>query len=188
MQQRLTPIEPCGKTKDGHIKWRFQCTCGNTKELAYSRFRMGYTRSCGCLSSDTKPNLKHGHKGSSTYSSWTSAKDRATNPNSKDFYRYGAVGIGMHPRWLSFENFLEDMGEKPPGTSIDRIDGTKGYEPGNCRWATPMEQARNKKNLIYVVTKYGRMPLVDYAKTIGISNGAANLRLKRGKLEGVVRG
>lgn len=185
--QRLKPIAPCGKTKDGHIKWMFVCECGTTKEIAISRVKHGYTRSCGCLAKETKPGLTHGYKGTTTYSSWAAAKDRTTNPRSKDFYRYGGVGIGMHPRWLSFENFLADMGERPAGTSLDRIDGSKGYEPGNCRWATFKEQARNRKDNIYVETSVGTMLLVDYAKRIGITKGAAHLRLKRGKLEGAVR-
>lgn len=128
----------------------------------------------------------HGMRYTPTYSSWMSAKDRATNKNSKDFHRYGAVGIGMAERWLKFENFLEDMGEKPEGMSIDRINPFKGYEPGNCRWATAKEQARNRKDLTTVKTIFGVMALVDYAKQLGITKGAAHLRLKRGTLEGVI--
>jgi hypothetical protein len=128
----------------------------------------------------------HGMRFTPTYSSWSSAKDRATNPKSKDFYRYGAVGIGMADCWLKFENFLQDMGTKPEGTSIDRIDPFKGYEPGNCRWATALEQARNRKDLTTVKTQNGIIVLVDYAKQLGITKGAAHLRLKRGKLEGVI--
>ncbi len=88
--------------------------------------------------------------------------------------------------WLKFENFLQDMGTKPEGTSIDRIDPFKGYEPGNCRWATALEQARNRKDLTTVKTQNGIIVLVDYAKQLGITKGAAHLRLKRGKLEGVI--
>lgn len=184
-ESRLTLVEFTGeKTADGHRLARFKCLCGNEAVVAHSRVKNGYTRSCGCLASENKPNLSHGHKYTGTYSSWTSAKDRATNPNSKDWYRYGAVGIGFSPRWMSFENFLADMGERPEGMSLDRIDGSKGYEPGNCRWATKVQQARNTRVFTVIDTPLGRMPLVDYAKKIGITRGAAHLRLKRGKLEG----
>jgi hypothetical protein len=183
----LTPITAVGKTADGHIKWRYQCDCGNTTEVAASRVRNGYTRSCGCLVRANMSGKTHGMKNTPTYSSWCSAKDRATNPNSKDFHRYGAVGIGMAERWLTFKNFFSDMGVKPLGTSIDRINPARGYEPGNCRWATPIEQARNKTNLVIVRAGDEVLPLVDYAKSIGITRGAAHLRLKRGKLAGVHR-
>ena len=128
----------------------------------------------------------HGMRYTSTYSSWVSAKNRATNPKNKDFYRYGAVGLKMAERWLKFENFFEDMGEKPEGTSIDRIDPNKGYEPGNCRWATPYQQSRNRKDLKIVKTVDGDIPLIDYAKKLGITKGAAHLRFKRKKLKGVI--
>jgi len=181
----LIPIARHGKTADGHITWKYRCACGNTVITAASRVKHGYTRSCGCLHGGK---VIHGYKNTPTYSSWSSAKDRATNPKSKDFYRYGAIGIGMAERWLNFENFLADMGPRPSDkSSIDRIDPTKGYESGNCRWATPQEQARNRVNFVVVSTPVGIMPLVDYAKHIGITNGCAHLRLKRNQMEGVSR-
>ena len=127
-------------------------------------------------------------RGSSTYSSWRSMKDRCLNPSAKDYPKYGGSGITLSPEWASsFEAFLRDVGLRPEGTSLDRIDGQKGYEPGNVRWATPTEQNRNKRNFVVVDTPMGRMPLVDYARAIGLTRGAAHLRLKRGKLEGVTR-
>lgn len=184
-ESRLTLIEIDGRSADGHKMALFSCSCGGRARVALSRVKHGYTRSCGCLIREAKPNLTHGHRYSKTYASWGSAKDRATNPDSKDFHRYGAVGIGFSERWRVFENFLFDMGERPAGTTLDRIDGTKGYEPGNCRWATPTEQARNTKTFVTINTPDGSvMPLVDYARQIGITKGAAHLRLKRGKLEG----
>lgn len=180
----LTFIEFCGKTADGHRLARFKCECGAETQVAYSRAKNGYTRSCGCLINAEGHGVKHGHKHSKTYASWSSAKDRTLNPKSKDFHRYGGVGIGFSGCWLIFENFLADMGERPEGTSLDRIDGTKGYEPGNCRWATATQQARNTKTFTVIQTPLGVMPIVDYAKKIGLTRGAAHLRMKRGKLEG----
>ena len=94
----------------------------------------------------------HGHKtradkASPTYRSWKSMKWRCANTAPKDWKHYGARGIAVCPRWASsFEAFLADMGERPAGKTLDRIDNDKGYEPGNCRWATASEQRRNRRD------------------------------------------
>ena len=91
----------------------------------------------------------HGHSRvcnkSRTYSSWCNMKSRCTNPDHHRYYLYGALGIKVCERWDSFVNFLEDMGERPEGKTLDRIDGTKDYEPSNCKWSTPSEQGINRK-------------------------------------------
>lgn len=90
---------------------------------------------------------KHGHRGnpipSPTYKSWNSMKQRCLNPKDQAYEKYGGRGIQVCERWMEFENFLADMGVRPEGTSIDRIDNDGNYEPSNCKWSTRQQQNRN---------------------------------------------
>lgn len=90
-------------------------------------------------------NRTHGQTGTPTYFTWVSMHQRCSNPKHDAFDRYGGRGILVCPRWQSFEAFLADMGERPAGTSIDRIDNDRGYEKANCRWATRAVQRNNRR-------------------------------------------
>lgn len=124
----------------------------------------------------------HGHTQahgivSPTYCSWQNMKTRCTNPSHAQFKDYGAKGITMCSRWEKFENFLADMGERPEGRTLDRIDNDKGYEPGNCRWATAKEQAREKRRNL---THNGiTLSVTDWAAKLGIKQATLNARLNR---------
>jgi len=119
------------------------------------------------------------------YSSWVAMKDRCLNQKSKDYAKYGGKGITIYKEWIdSFEKFYEHIGKKQKGQSIDRIDNTKGYEPGNVRWANNSQQQRNKQNSLWLLWNNKKTHIMDIAKDLGISKGAAHLRWKRGKLHG----
>ena len=137
------------KTKDGHIQWRCRCDCGSISIYMATKVRTKriiYCNQCSLVEL-AKKNSTHGMKNTSTYSTWSSMKDRCLNEKSKSFLFYGGKGITVCKEWAnSFEQFYKDMGEKPKGTSIDRINNELGYFKENCRWATHSEQQRNKQN------------------------------------------
>lgn len=128
-----------------------ECECGGYVHAHLPKIITGHTKSCGCINREKPQALKHGHssriKHSKTYNSWAGMIQRCTNPNHCGYKNYGGRGITICPEWLeSFENFLSDMGERPEGMTIDRINVDGNYCPDNTRWATDAEQRANKRN------------------------------------------
>lgn len=119
------------------------CFCGASFVAEGDKIKRRHTRSCGCL----QESVKHGLVNSAEYGIWNAMKGRCLNPRSHAFRDYGGRGIKVCKRWLDFRNFYADMGPRPtPSHSLDRKDNDGNYEPGNVRWATKSEQAKNRRN------------------------------------------
>ncbi len=155
---RLLVIErDLDKSTKKNIRWICVCDCGNQTSVYSHHLRNGTSTSCGCFQKEdiSRRNKTHGMKYTTEYNSWSQMKDRCNNKQNKDYHRYGGRGITVCDRWNSFENFYEDMKDKPKDKySIDRIDVDGNYEPDNCRWADHFEQANNKRNLNKVVNDW----------------------------------
>lgn len=179
---RLTTVQCVGRAADKHKMWLCLCVCGREVTRQSNLLNNGRMASCGCAASEI--HSTHGGRNTTTYSSWQAALQRCHNVKSKDYARYGALGISVCAAWREdFPAFLAHMGERPAGTTLDRFPNPAGnYEPGNCRWASPTEQARNRRRSVYVQWNGARTHLSDVASALGITYGAAFMRLKRGKL------
>jgi hypothetical protein len=150
---RLTVIIAVG-SRNGRRLWQCRCECGRKLIVTGSNLRTGNSNSCGCFHRDRatergRASKTHGHwtngQASPTYRSWLAMHARCKHPNMNGFEFYGGRGIKVCIRWKRFENFLADMGERPDGQSLDRIDSDGNYEPSNCRWATAIEQRHNQR-------------------------------------------
>lgn len=157
---RLVVIERADNKNTGQKRWRCLCDCGTEKVIdSYSLTRKHASKSCGCLCRELSSQrlmgnqfwLKHGESAvgriTTEYRTWQNMRRRCDSPKDKHYHNYGGRGIRVCSRWLTYENFLADMGRKPtPSHSIDRYPDTNGnYEPTNCRWATPSQQTFNQR-------------------------------------------
>lgn len=167
------------------VIWLCLCDCGQLTKVATAQLMNGNTRSCGCLSRETvilngKSNKTHGMTKSPEYKSWCSMKERCYREADPHYHDYGARGIVVCDRWKdSFENFYADMGPRPEGCTLDRKDNDGPYSPDNCRWATTIEQANNKRNNdIHQYQGQGRS-LSEISKLTGIPQPTLWSRLNR---------
>jgi hypothetical protein len=164
-----------------------ECDCGTVKEVRLDHMKRGSIASCRCAQREavSASLTKHGNArvGHATreYHTWQNMKARCTNPRDAGYRNYGARGIQVCGRWMdSFENFLDDMGHRPEGRSLDRIDVNGDYEPSNCRWATIRQQARNTTRNVRLTHNGKTQCVADWADELGIKRFTLMARLHRG--------
>lgn len=187
----LTAVRFDHRDKWGANHWLFECECGNETVTRPDWVKQGKVQSCGCYRDEINGDriarmaTTHGHskngKLTSEYNSWRNMRDRCRYPSNEHWDLYGGRGITVCERWdTSFKNFLEDMGPKPKGQTIDRIDVNGNYEPGNCQWAAPKTQMRNMRNN-RIINYLGRdMTLAEACELAGVPRTRVNARLRLG--------
>ena len=170
----LTVVEEV--TADGRSRLSCRCDCGATTTVDRGNARAGRTTSCGC-----RVRKLRGKWNTPAYRSWKAMRERCCVPTSKDYPLYGARGVRVHERWADdFLAFLADMGERPEGTTLDRINVDGNYEPGNCRWATPIQQSANRKNTLFLTARGETAPLAEWARRLGVEPSVLRNRKRAG--------
>lgn len=156
------------------LRWECQCDCGQKNTIETHKLLSGRTKSCGCNFTGRTLHRE--------YTSWWKMIRRCHHPQTTGYENYGGRGIAVCDRWrASFENFLADMGPRPhKEATIERENNDGNYEPGNCRWATRLEQGRNKRNNIFIEWNGQRKCLTEWAETTGINYGTLRKRLQLG--------
>lgn len=188
---RLTALRRIGRNKERKATWLCRCICGTEIIVTGKCLRNGNTQSCGCLCGRSKyggegrGRLRHGHAAngqqSATLNSWSQMKQRCLNPKSIGYQNYGGRGITVCDRWKnSFENFLADMGKRPKGYELERIDNNSNYEPNNCRWATHREQSINRRTNHLITFENKTLCVTDWANRYNLSPSIIFGRLNRG--------
>lgn len=147
---KLTVVSDYPSDERKQSRFVCECDCGNTHVTLGSVLKAGHAKSCGCLRVEAGRQtglngVKHGKIKTPTYRSWQSMKDRCLNKKSRNIVWYGEKGVKVCEQWMTYEGFLADMGERPEGMTLDRINPFGDYEPDNCRWADAATQKANTR-------------------------------------------
>jgi hypothetical protein len=180
-------VESCDVLrKNNRVTWLCICECGTQLHVTGSALRTGNTQSCGCLHRDglvARNAIAAENKvyDTATYQSWESMKERCYSRSHKSYKDYGGRGITVCDRWVeSFHNFLEDMGERPEGMTLDRERNNEGYCKENCRWATQKQQGNNQRSNVVLVFRGESHTTSEWADIVGIERHTIGYRIRRG--------
>ena len=193
--QRFGMLQVTGHARIKGVKgWAVVCDCGGASEVTTGALRSGNTKSCGCQKANgvkaanarraltgEHPFKTHGYCNHPLYTIWRMMVRRCTDANYWKYKDYGGRGITVCPEWLDFLKFVEDMGERPEGHSIERRENDLGYCKTNCYWATAKEQARNRRSTVMLTWEGKTQSMVAWAEELGLSYGAMKQRYAAGK-------
>lgn len=175
---RLLVLKRAENNRHGQAMWHCRCDCGKSAITNTGKMRQGQTSSCGCLRLEV--HTSHGLSHHPLFDTWKQMMARCYNPDHESYHRYGAVGISVCGRWHDLASFISDMGERPEGMTLDRIDNNKGYELGNCRWATKLAQTLNR-GITRNITYQGRTQCIaHWAREFGLPQPTLDRRLAAG--------
>lgn len=177
-------------TREGRYSYaECRCSCGQTKRVRVDHLKSKATRSCGCLHSELSSartgkmqvaNVRHGRSNTRVHSIWLGMLQRCRNPNSKYFAHYGGRGIDVCDRWNSFHAFYEDMGDPPPKHTLERVDNDKGYDPGNCEWATRRTQQNNRRTNRRLTVNGVTNTIAEWSRLSGVHPNTITQRMDNG--------
>lgn len=182
---RLVTTGEVDRTAGRTPRWVCICDCGQQAAVDGAKLRGGKARSCGCVARamlrlGPEASRRHGSVGTREYHCWSAMIQRCLNTKNPNYPNYGARGITVCDRWRDFAAFAADMGPCPVGLTIDRIDNARGYEPGNCRWATYQQQNRNLRRNRLVTWQGKTLPLVAWCEQLGVPYDSMRWRLRYG--------
>ena len=179
---RLTVVDSVGYVMAGsrlREQLRCSCICGTEILSIPGKLTSGNTTSCGCLNKERR--ITHGESKAPVYKVWCAMRDRCANPRNSQYGNYGARGISVCDRWSnSYVAFRDDMGPRPRGGTLERIDTNGNYEPSNCRWATHLEQMNNTRETVRLTLNGETKSLQDWARLLGVSHHRLSWRKRAG--------
>ena len=178
---RLIVVERAGR-RNGRTRWKCKCACGKNVIVDAYCLKSANTQSCGCLHRDLciARSTKHGMARTPTYRSWWAMRQRCRHKSQSSYPNYGGRGILICERWDKFSAFLADMGQRPYGHTLDRIDNFGNYEPGNCKWSTRLQQASNTRRNFNITFNGQTLTCSEWERRLGAGAGTLKSRLYRG--------
>ncbi len=176
---RLLVLQKNGYNKHHQLYWLCECDCGNRKNVLGCVLSRGDTNSCGCLAKESiaKVNYRHGMTKTPIYGLWHSMIQRCYDKNCNVYYRYGGRGINVCNKWQTFEGFYEDMGDKPKGKSLERLDNDGDYCPENVVWADAKAQANNRRSNVILEHNGKKQTMQQWCDELDLKIGTVWARL-----------